>query len=87
MGLSAIAILVYTGGLVDLLVVMYSINVFFTFTLSQLGMCVHWWQVRKQEPTWGRRFAINGFGLLLTSHDPRRHRRHEVPAGRLGDRG
>ncbi len=67
MGLSAIAMLVYTGGRVDLLVVMYSINVFLTFTLSQLGMCVHWWQVRKQEPTWGRRFAINGFGLLLTS--------------------
>jgi K+ transporter len=46
---------------------MYSINVFLTFSLSQLGMCVHWWQERHKEPSWGRRFAINGVGLLLTA--------------------
>jgi amino acid transporter len=66
MGLSAIGMLLFTGGSVDVIVVMYSINVFLTFTLSQLGMCVHWWQVRGSEPSWGRRLAINGFGLLLT---------------------
>jgi hypothetical protein len=38
-----------------------------TFSLSQLGMCVHWWQVRNDEPKWFRRFAVNGFGLMLTS--------------------
>ena len=67
MGLSAIGMLIFTGGAVNVIVVMYSINVFLTFSLSQLGMCVHWWQERKREPSWGRRFAINGFGLLLTS--------------------
>ncbi len=67
MGLSAIGMLLYAGGRVGVLVVMYSINVFLTFTLSQLGMCVHWWQVRREDRTWGRRFAINGVGLLLTS--------------------
>ena len=67
MGISAMAILVYTQGSIDVIVVMYSINVFLTFTLSQLGMCVHWWQVRKQEPSWGHRFAINGIGLCLTA--------------------
>ena len=67
MGISAIAILLYTRGSIDVIVVMYSINVFLTFTLSQLGMCVHWWQVRKQEPSWWRRFAINGIGLVLTA--------------------
>ena len=51
----------------NVIVVLYSINVFLTFSLSQLGMCVHWWQERRTEPSWGRRFAINGFGLLLTS--------------------
>jgi hypothetical protein len=66
MGLSAIGMLLFTGGAVDVIVVMYSINVFLTFTLSQLGMCVHWWHERKSEPSWLRRFAINGFGLLLT---------------------
>ncbi|MGZ6971403.1 MAG: amino acid transporter, partial [Thermoanaerobaculia bacterium] len=67
MGLSAIGMLLFTGGAVSVIVVMYSINVFLTFSLSQLGMCVHWWQARKTEPSWGWRFAINGFGLLLTS--------------------
>ena len=67
MGLSAIGMLLFTGGSVDVIVVMYSINVFLTFSLSQLGMCVHWWRERKTERSWGRRFAINGFGLLLTS--------------------
>jgi amino acid transporter len=67
MGLSAIGILLYTGGSIDVIVVMYSINVFLTFSLSQLGMCVHWWQERKTEPSWGRRFAINGVGLLTTA--------------------
>jgi K+ transporter len=66
-GGAAIGILIYTKGSISALVVMYSINVFLTFSLSQLGMCVHWWQERKSEPSWRRRFAINGFGLLLTS--------------------
>ena len=67
MGAAALAILFYTEGAVRLLVVLYSINVFLTFTLSQLGMCAHWWQVREQEPLWLRRLAINGIGLVLTS--------------------
>jgi K+ transporter len=51
---------------VKLLVVMYSINVFLTFTLSQLGMCCHWWKERKVQPAWRRKMLVNGFGLLLT---------------------
>jgi hypothetical protein len=37
MGLAAIAILVFTEARVSVLVVLYAINVFVTFTLSQLG--------------------------------------------------
>ncbi|HEX9263689.1 MAG TPA: APC family permease [Candidatus Binatia bacterium] len=66
MGLSSLAFLIYSHGEVGLLVVMYSINVFLTFTLSQLGMCRHWWQVRRSEGAWLRKLGINGFGLLLT---------------------
>ncbi|MGE5060129.1 MAG: APC family permease [Betaproteobacteria bacterium] len=66
MGLASLGFLVYSHGDVRLLVVMYSINVFLTFTLSQLGMCRHWWQVRSSERAWVRRFLINGVGLLLT---------------------
>mgnify|MGYP003694092711 CR=1 FL=1 len=59
--------LLYTAGQVRLLVVLYSINVFLTFSLSQLGMCVHWWQERRRERRWLRRLTINGIGLALTS--------------------
>ena len=67
MGLSSLAFLIYSDGQVKLLVVMYSINVFLTFTLSQLGMCRHWWQVRRSESTWSLKLLVNGFGLVLTS--------------------
>src|SRR5678815_2292555 len=66
MGLASLGFLVYTQGDVRLLVVMYSINVFLTFTLSQLGMCRHWWEVRRAEAIWLRKFCVNGLGLLLT---------------------
>ena len=46
---------------------MYSINVFLTFTLSQLGMCRHWWEVRKQQGFWLRKLLLNGLGLMLTA--------------------
>jgi len=46
MGLSALAALLYTKGSVDELVVMYSINVFLTFSLSMIAMLRHSWQTR-----------------------------------------
>ncbi len=67
MGGCALLVLLLTRGAVDLLVVLYSINVFITFSLSQLGMVRHWWQVRHQEPAWRFRLAINAVGLGLTS--------------------
>lgn len=67
MGLAALGILYITGGRVGVLVVLYSINVFITFTLSQLSMCKHWWEVRSSHSDWKHRFAINGLGLILTS--------------------
>jgi amino acid transporter len=66
MGLMAFLMLYITKGSVKHLVVMYSINVFITFSLSQFGMCVHWWQFRKEEKRWLRAIAMNGVGFLLT---------------------
>jgi amino acid transporter len=71
MGLAAFLVVLATGffasgGLVNTLVVLYSINVFITFSLSQLGMVRHWWLDRAIEPRWRRKIFINGFGLLLT---------------------
>ena len=66
MGLAAGAVLIGTGASVDLLVVLYSINVFVTFTLSQLGMSAHWWSVRKTERGWAHKLLINGIGCAFT---------------------
>lgn len=66
-GIAAAAALILTGGRVDVLIVLYSINVFITFTLSQLGMVKHWLQVRKTFANWKRKIAINGIGLFLTT--------------------
>lgn len=67
MGGGALALLFYTHGDVRLLVVLYSINVFLTFSLAQLGMCHHWWQVRGREKGWHKKLIMNGAGLLLTA--------------------
>ncbi len=67
MGLAAIVILLISLGSVHYLVILYSINVFITFTLSQLGMVKHWWNVKSTEPKWLWKLSINGVGLLLTT--------------------
>lgn len=66
MGGFALLLMVCTRGSVDLLVVLYSINVFITFTLSQLGMVRHWWQERAQTAGWKWKIAINGCGSAFT---------------------
>lgn len=66
MGGFALVLMVTTRGAVDFLVVLYSINVFITFTLSQLGMVRHWWQDRKVLRSWKWKIAINGCGSALT---------------------
>jgi hypothetical protein len=43
---------------------MYSINVFLTFTLSQLGMVLHWLKVK--GPGWIHGFFVNVTGMVLT---------------------
>ena len=67
MGGAAIGILVVTGGSVALLVVLYSINVFLTFSLSLLGLCIYWWRVRRTDPRWRLRIALSLLGLTVTA--------------------
>jgi amino acid transporter len=67
MGLAALVILAGTEAKVELLVVLYAINVFITFTLSQLGMTVHWWRERKTDRGWLRKLSINGVGCVFTA--------------------
>jgi amino acid transporter len=67
MGIAAAAVLLYTRGSVKILVVMYSINVFMTFTFSQLGMVRHWWNTRHEQAHWHRRLVLAAVGTLVTS--------------------
>lgn len=64
MGTAAIAALLYTRGDVTHLLIMYSINVFLTFSLSMIGMCRHWWKERG-APLWRRRLALFICGAAL----------------------
>jgi amino acid transporter len=66
MAIAASFILLITGGSVLTLIVLYSINVFATFSLSQAGMVRHWWQVKTKEGAWIPKLLINGLGLILT---------------------
>ena len=63
MGGAAIATLLYTRGNLVALVTMYSINVFVTFSLSQLGMFRMW--VRERGPGRRRGLGIHGLALAL----------------------
>jgi amino acid transporter len=67
MGVASLAILFWTHGNVDVLVVLYSINVFLTFSLSLLGLCVYWWKHRGDGSNWLRHFAFSALGLSVTS--------------------
>ncbi len=66
MGGAALVLMLVSRGAVSFLIVLYAINVFITFCLSQAGMVRHWWAERKTVSSWKRKILINGFGLLLT---------------------
>ncbi len=67
MGLSALAVLLGTGGRVGVLVVLYSINVFLTFALTLLGLTLYWWRNRRHERAWLRRMLTSLPGFMLTA--------------------
>ena len=66
MGVAALAILVLSRGRVDFLVVLYSINVFLTFSLSLTGLCIYWIKHRKDDQRWLGRLALSATGLTVT---------------------
>jgi amino acid transporter len=66
MGGGGLLLMILSHGSVDLLIVLYSINVFITFVLSQLGMVRHWWKDRATTAHWRKGLLINGVGLAMT---------------------
>jgi len=67
MGAAALGVLLWSNGSVALLVVLYSINVFLTFSISLFGLCVYWIKNRRTARNWIWRFVLSATGLLVTS--------------------
>jgi K+ transporter len=67
MGGTAIVSILYAHGNTATLVSLYAINVFVTFTLSQLGMSRLWLQKRKRHERWLHNFVVNGTGFAVCS--------------------
>lgn len=66
MGVAAYLVIWLSKASVGFLVVLYSINVFITFSLSQFGMVKHWIAERKNDKKWLGKLLINGTGFALT---------------------
>jgi hypothetical protein len=65
MGGAALAALWYTHGDVSRLVVMYAINVFVTFSLSNIAMSVFWVRRRRTDPTWAKHLPAHVVAAAL----------------------
>ena len=63
MAAAAALLLVYTDGSVDALVVMYSINVFITFTLSNVAMVRH--AAHAKQPKWQRAVFVHSLAATV----------------------
>ncbi len=65
MAIAAIVTLLITGGAVHTLVILYSINVFITFSLSLLGLSIYWFRNRRRKTLWKRKLIISVIGFIL----------------------
>jgi amino acid transporter len=65
MGGASILMLFYTGGRISNLVVMYSINVFLTFSISEIGMSTYFIRNRRREKLWKKHLPVHMTGFIL----------------------
>ncbi len=64
-GIASIIILLWARGQVSTLVVLYSINVFLTFSMSLLGLSVYWIKSRKIRTDWWRKLILSSIGFVV----------------------
>lgn len=64
LGVSGALLILLVGADVHLLIPLYAVGVFLSFTLSQAGMFKRW--ISKREKHWRKGALINGFGATLT---------------------
>ena len=67
MGGSALLIMLFTQGSILILITMYAINVFLTFSISEFGMSRFFYKNRATEKEWKRHIPIHLTGLVLCS--------------------
>jgi amino acid transporter len=65
MGVAALFLMIFTEGSISALVIMYAINVFLTFSLSEIGMAKFSIKTRKREEHWIRYLFIFLVGFIL----------------------
>jgi amino acid transporter len=66
LALVAILLLIIFQGITTLLINLYAVGVFLSFTLSQAGMVLHWWRLRNEHKGWLRSLLLNGLGAVTT---------------------
>lgn len=66
-GIASFFILLWAEGRLQTLIVMYSINVFLTFSLSLWGLSIHWLKANKTEKNRIRRLSLSLFGFTVTA--------------------
>jgi len=64
MGVASLLILLWTGGSVSTLVVLYSVSVFLTFAVSLFGLCLYWAGHRAGR-NWLGRLALSATGFIV----------------------
>ncbi len=65
MAVTAAFLMVYSRGKVSFLVVLYAINVFITFSLTQVSMARMWITDRRLHPGWAAKVALHAVTLVL----------------------
>lgn len=65
MGIASLILLFATHGSVSTLIVLYSINVFLTFSLSQFGMSRYFIKRRDRDKKWLQHLSVHIVGLIL----------------------
>src|SRR2546430_6121981 len=63
--LASLLLILFKGNTTQL-INLYAVGVFMSFTLSQSGMVLHWWRLRREHKGWQRSLLINGLGAFTT---------------------
>ena len=63
--LASLLLIVFKGN-TNALINLFAVGVFMSFTLSQSGMVLHWWRLRREQQRWRRSMIINGLGAVTT---------------------